>query len=68
MRTFIHLKGISLLTLFVPQEQGDQWLDIFDEHPSFLTDEMRNDTKPVRPNLFGLCGKGRHEQPLNVLT
>ena len=68
MGTFIYSKGISLLTLFVPQAQGDPCLDVFDEHPSFLTDEIRNGTMPVRPNLVGLCGKVRHEQPLNVLT
>ena len=33
---FPYLKGISLLTLFVPQKQGDPWLDVFDEHPYFI--------------------------------
>ena len=35
MGTFLYSKGISLLTLFVPQAQGDPWLDVFDERPSF---------------------------------
>ena len=35
MGTFICLKAISLLTLAVPQAQGDPWFEVFDEHPSF---------------------------------
>ena len=35
IRLFLAMEGISLLTLFVPQEQGDPWLDVLDEHPSF---------------------------------